>query len=638
MRKLRYSNQTELTALLLTVLITILMFLSVAPTSLAAVGDTHGVKIHLPGVTGLTITVDVYHDGVTYTADLEDEQGNGQYEGQLEDPLGDPVLLPGEPALSDITVWVNGEPYTPTKKTPFGTGAGVIQLWIDYSEPEPPEPSFEVRKSVNPASVHYGETLYFEIEVENTSDVGFSVYVEDAFLGIAEWVYLGPLATVTLDYMDTGFGALAYVTDEEDMPLVTNVVYATYGDLSDWDSVEAEVYGDKPPEPSFEVRKSVDPGSVHYGGTLYFEIELENTSSVGFEVYVEDALLGIAEWVYLGPMSTVTRTYMDTGFGALAYVTDEEDMPLVTNVVYATYGDLSDWDSVEAEVYGDKPPEPSFEVRKSVDPGSVHYGGTLYFEIELENTSDVGFSVYVEDAFLGIAEWVYLGPLATVTLDYEDDGFEALAYVTDEEDMPLVTNVVYATYGDDPSQWDSVEAEVYGDKPPEPVPDVQIVKDVDDSSIYRGQSVTYTITVTNTGDFTLYNLVVVDEILDEMFTISMLEPGSENAWTVDISSSPTSTVTNTAYVREDVYQLYDEDDAYVSVRTRPRPDPDPDPEPEPEPEPEPVPEPEEPLVVPEPIPEPEEPLALPYTGAEGSLLAELGALMLVSAVWLKRKF
>ena len=56
-------------------------------------------------------------------------------------------------------------------------------------------------------------------------------------------------------------------------------------------------------------------------------------------------------------------------------------------------------------------------------------------------------------------------------------------------------------------------------------PKIDIVKTVDPKSGHPGDQVTYTYRVTNTGDTTLYHVVVVDDVLGHIGTIKELAPG-----------------------------------------------------------------------------------------------------------------
>ena len=73
-------------------------------------------------------------------------------------------------------------------------------------------------------------------------------------------------------------------------------------------------------------------------------------------------------------------------------------------------------------------------------------------------------------------------------------------------------------------------------------PAIEIVKTVSEETVPVGTTVTYTYVVTNTGDTTLFDVVVTDDVLGPIGVIEVLEPGVENA----------VTLTKDAVVGEDV--------------------------------------------------------------------------------------
>jgi uncharacterized repeat protein (TIGR01451 family) len=64
-------------------------------------------------------------------------------------------------------------------------------------------------------------------------------------------------------------------------------------------------------------------------------------------------------------------------------------------------------------------------------------------------------------------------------------------------------------------------------------PGISILKTVDEEVVPIGTTVTFTYVVTNTGDVTLYNIVVDDDILGLIGTIAQLDPGDDATLTKD---------------------------------------------------------------------------------------------------------
>jgi hypothetical protein len=64
-------------------------------------------------------------------------------------------------------------------------------------------------------------------------------------------------------------------------------------------------------------------------------------------------------------------------------------------------------------------------------------------------------------------------------------------------------------------------------------PAIEIVKTVDEDTVPIGTTVTFTYVVTNTGDTTLYDISVDDDILGHIGDIEILEPGQSVTLTRD---------------------------------------------------------------------------------------------------------
>jgi ethanolamine utilization microcompartment shell protein EutS len=98
-------------------------------------------------------------------------------------------------------------------------------------------------------------------------------------------------------------------------------------------------------------------------------------------------------------------------------------------------------------------------------------------------------------------------------------------------------------------------------------PAIDIDKTVSDDSVTPGTTVTYTFVVTNTGDTTLFDIVVTDDVMGEIGTIDQLEPGESATLTADFVVGDVA-VTNVAVARgHDILGRVVEasDDANVTV-------------------------------------------------------------------------
>ena len=205
---------------------------------------------------------------------------------------------------------------------------------------------------------------------------------------------------------------------------------------------------------------------------------------------------------------------------------------------------------------------------------------------------------------------------ATVISQYEGNDYNM---VTDEDALTITVkandkkNVIEIDY-----------LRTIDTTPADYEPVLTMVKSADKVSYEVGDTVTWTITVTNDSAYTAYNVTVIDEMTGDRWTIESLAPGASKSFTATTSAAAEGAQKNIAVATwEDNDEIDDadeaneittvSDDATVTVyepTPAPQPEPEPAPAPAPQPEPEPAPAPApapqpEPEAAPAPAPQPE---------------------------------
>jgi hypothetical protein len=181
-------------------------------------------------------------------------------------------------------------------------------------------------------------------------------------------------------------------------------------------------------------------------------------------------------------------------------------------------------DIVTCDVYNQFIANPALTIEKTGDAGPVSIGGTVNYTIKVTNSGNVTLNnVTVVDAKLGINQNVGdLAPGAYV------DVSGSYGPVT-ESDLPgPIVNTASATSDETPDPVDddhSVDIETN--------PALSIEKTGDAGPVSIGGTVNYNIRVTNSGDVTLHNVIVVDAKLDINQNVGTLAPGAF----VDVSGS-----------------------------------------------------------------------------------------------------
>ena len=169
---------------------------------------------------------------------------------------------------------------------------------------------------------------------------------------------------------------------------------------------------------------------------------------------------------------------------------------------------------------------PTIDVEKSCTE-LAHVGDTVTYTITVTNTGDEDLdNVTVMDTVLGDLSASFADSLAVGASESHEFDYVVL----DSDPDPLVNEVTATGSG--------VESRVVVDDLANCVtdlihPGIEIVKTVDEETVPIGTTVTYTYVVTNTGDTTLYDISVDDDILGHIGDIEVLEPGQSVTLTKD---------------------------------------------------------------------------------------------------------
>jgi len=271
----------------------------------------------------------------------------------------------------------------------------------------------------------------------------------------------------------------------------------------------AEISGSKDVSPK-------TPNPYRVGDTIHYEMSVTNPSpSFSMTVDVWDVLPdGITKVVL---ESDVTIPAGGTKNYTLDYVVQESDVQEVGGykVVINTLRAQGVQNSV--------PPDPvdltvkkssliifpAIDVTKSADPELSKAGDEVNYTITVTNTGDCELvNITVNDTILGDLSASYAGTLAAGASETH-----TFPYVVKDTDPDPLVNEVTVTgtdvTGGTVSDLDSAEVDLVH-------PAVDITKSVDPTTAKAGDPVTYTITVTNTGDCELVNITVNDTILGDL--------------------------------------------------------------------------------------------------------------------------
>ena len=340
-----------------------------------------------------------------------------------------------------------------------------------------------------------GETVEFWIEVWNPShDATMWADVYDPMLGGLLWSgYLAPSDSMPL-------GPYPYVVPcDTEWVINTAYVYA-------WDHQEHDEYAESTWEieifhPDIAIYKWSDWICAEEGETVEFWIEVWNPShdaTMWADVY--DPMLGGLLWSgYLAPSDSMP-------LGPYPYVVPcDTEWVINTAYVYA-------WDHQEHDEYAESTWEieifhPDIEITKRATLECAHVGETITYWIAVSNPShDATMTVDVYDLmFSSDPLWSGdLGPGGSMQLGPYD-------YVV-PEDVEWVNNTAYVDAWDHQRHYryaeDCWSVEILK-------PAISVTK-IGPEEAEIGETITYYVNVTNTGDTELFNVYVMDSLVGQL--------------------------------------------------------------------------------------------------------------------------
>ncbi len=400
--------------------------------------------------------------------------------------------------------------------------------------PEPERaPAIDVTKSC-PQAVAFGEDITYTITVTNTGNEALEdVTVNDTLLGDITDEFdvdfsgsfgVGEVATATVSYSP---GA-----DEDP---VDNTVTASGAGVTSEKVVESEAScrTNVTHAPAIDVTKSC-PQTVAFGEDITYTITVTNTGNEALEdVTVNDRLLGDITDEFdvdfsgsfgVGEVATATVSYSP---GA-----DEDP---VDNTVTASGAGVTSEKVVESEAScRTNVLHPAIDIVKD-GPSVVHVDDTITYAFTVTNIGEMElFDVVLSDPICD-AGTIVAG--ADVDSSLSAGGEEVwhfscshLVTDVDEDPLPNTATITGDTSegegGQEVSDTDDHEVDIIH-------PGISIVKTVDEEVAPIGATVTFTYVIMNTGDTTLYNVSVDDDILGHIGDIAVLEPGIPVTLTMD---------------------------------------------------------------------------------------------------------
>jgi uncharacterized repeat protein (TIGR01451 family) len=497
----------------------------------------------------------------------------------------------------------------------------------------PTKADLELEKTVSNATPDYGDQIDYTLTVTNTGpDAANNVVVTDELpTGL---VYVSDSGSYNANTGEWSVGSLA---SGENRSLtirvrvnrtgsVTNSAEVTNTDAEDPDSTpDNDVSGEDdqddasiniPEAADLRLSKTTSVNQVRQGEEFYFELTLTNDGpDAAQNVEVTDVLdtrftlnsFNASKGSFLNDVwSVASLANGETATLRLSVELNTDYQGVITNVAEITGSDTYDPDSTpgsgpDTEDDTDDSDANAVEIAdlslvKSVDNSSPDYGSSVTYTLTLTNSGpDAAESVQVTDNLPSGLSFVsatssqgsYSQSTGLWTVGTLASGATATLDITaDVVDVDIITNTASVTHSDqldpdsDPGTGGDDEDD-QDDAPIDPVSiDLDLSKTSDKGSYYSDETITFTLTLTNTGRKTATNVTVEDAVPAGLNVVSaspslgtwtapnwsVPELDSDASATLTLTAEPASvgTFTNTAEVttadQPDVDSTPDNDD------------------------------------------------------------------------------
>jgi uncharacterized repeat protein (TIGR01451 family) len=471
-------------------------------------------------------------------------------------------------------------------------------------------PNLQITKTADDATVSAGDQIGYTLTVTNNgpgkaygvtlsdtlpTNAGLNWSVAGTTGGWSCSITAGVLSCGGANFnLNVGASASVHLTSPTTMATCGTVSNSASADAANGDQVSTGVVTITVNCPAVTVVKTADADTVDAADAVGFTITVSNAGpGTATNVVLTDTLPTnpALDWSIDGgtgaAMCDIAQGVLTCDFGDMGVTsytvhitsdTDHTTCGRIDNTATVTV-DNGAGDSDDASITVNCPPL-GIDLTKT-GPELAHVGDTITYDFTVSLTTDeplMDISVTDPNCNEGAPVYVSGDDGDSVLEPDETWSYTCTHLVTETDPYPTLPNTATVEGSSDDGRSASDEAtwEVQLI-----TPGIEIVKTVDPVSGEPGDTVTYTFVVTNTGDTTLFDISVDDDVIGHIGDIASLEPGDSVTLTKDwVLPSDEVSVTNVATVLgtdELGKTVTDDDDATVFIVEAATPPPSPEP-------------------------------------------------------------
>ncbi|WP_067248375.1 DUF7507 domain-containing protein [Microbacterium resistens] len=418
------------------------------------------------------------------------------------------------------------------------TGDPIESEPSEVTTPSVPDPSVSIVKTADKTELVAGETVTYSFRVTNTGNVTLTdaAVVEGAFTGAGALSAIECPADRTLapaEFMDC---TATYVVQQADVDAgsVKNSATATgnppTGDPVASDPSTVTITADQ--DPAIGIVKTADKTDLVVGETVTYTFTVTNTGTVTLSdvAVAEGAFSGAGRLSALDCPADRTLAPGAQLVCTATYTVQQADVDAgsVTNDATATgnppTGDPVTSEPSEVTITADQ--TPGIALVKTADKTTLVVGETVTYTFTVTNTGNVTLSdaAVSEGAFSGAGQLSAVDCPADRTLAPGAQLVCTATYTVQQADVDAGSVTNDATATGNPPQGDPItsppsEVTITADQ----TPGIVLVKTADKTNLVAGETVTYTFTVTNTGNVTLSGVAVAEGAFSGAGQLSALD-------------------------------------------------------------------------------------------------------------------